>query len=160
MGSPITGGQLPAGDRSRGECLTVALGEGRGHPVQEVGGEDGGVPAAGGVDDLLAAGEVGLKAAAEKLHLLAGGLTSLLLDQPQPRLVLRGALLVLRLDALHAGGVSEVESLVGTLPTHLLYYLDNSFNILDYSRLSVPVCPCTAVEHVEVVPLVTVQAPH
>ena len=130
-------------DRAAGVGLTLTLGQGSRHPVQELGREPRRLPAAGPVHHPLAAGKVRLEAAAEHLQLLAGGLADLLLDHPEPLLVLGGALLVVLPHPLHAGRVSEVLGLVGTLPAEVLYHLDNA-----------------AVEHVEVVPLITVQTPH
>ena len=119
--------------------MAVSLGQGGGHPVQELSREDGRLPAAGLVDDPLTAGQVGLEAAAEDGHVLVRGLAG----GPQPGLVLTRALLVLWLDPGHAGRVSEVVSLVGTGPAQVLDHTDDP-----------------GVENVEVVPLVGVQAPH
>ena len=130
-------------DRAAGVRVTLTPRQGSRHPVQELGREPRRPPAAGLVHHPLAAGEVRLEAAAEDLQLLAGGLADPLLDQPEPLLVLCGALLVVLPHPLHAGGVSEVLGLVGTVPAEVLYHLDDA-----------------AVEHVEVVPLVTVQTPH
>lgn len=111
--------------------------------MEELGREGGGLPAAGVVDHPLTAGEIGLKAAAEELHLLAVGLPDLLLDQPESLLVVSGAVLVLLSDPPHAGSMCEVVGLVGTGSTQVLYHLDNS-----------------TVEQVEVIPLLSVQTPH
>ena len=154
--------QVLTGGRSRSECVAVSLpmiitllsprvpqqitylSQRGGHPVEELCREDCRLPAAGLVDDSLTAGQVRLEAAAEGGHLLVRGPAGgLVLDQPEPGLVLSGALLVLGLDLGHAGGVPQVVRLVGPGPAEVLYHLDYP-----------------GVEDVEVVPLVGVQAPH
>jgi len=65
------------------------------------------------------------------------------LDLFELLLVFIGASLVLGLDAFHARGVSQVVCLVGSLHTEVLNHLDGA-----------------SIEHVEVGPLVSREAPH